>query len=288
MNVVIIPCYDRPEFLAITLEQIEKANNSNKFLYLFTLDNGYDKECEDVINKFPLKKIITKRKKTKLTLGKQSYNLLEAYREACILSSKYVLLIEDDILITNDFFDFHINVHEQNPNAFCSIGAENHNTKFDTIGDDSFYYYGSITDYQSWGVCWNKDVLEALILPHANDEYYFNPVGYLIKVFNQNWIGQHFAEQDGLIRRVRYCAKELPVIFPHVPRCFHAGFYSYHRNKSKRFKNSLEKKIKMVKEVISSEENYKKFCENEDFYNDSKLINLDHNFKYDLLTLKQI
>ena len=42
MNIVVIPCFDRPEFLHVTLELITKADNYKDYLYLFQCDYGFD------------------------------------------------------------------------------------------------------------------------------------------------------------------------------------------------------------------------------------------------------
>lgn len=286
MNTVIIPVFNRPEFLSICLELICKADRSNEFVYLFSVDTGFDRKCLEVIREFPLEKVVVKRKGTPYKLGKQSFNLLSAYYEACYLSDNKVMLIEDDIFIHPDFFNWHIGIHEKESNIFCSIGTENHNTHINTDNSDNGYYYGARTDYQSWGVMFDKEILSKYILPHAINEYYKNPIEYLEYKFKQSWLGKHFAEQDGLIRRVKYSLPELNVLFPCKPRAFHAGFYSYHRNMYKRLEGPIEEKKKKIREIISNEKLYKQYCENPDFYNDSRAIDLNYQFNYDTLTLK--
>lgn len=287
MNVVVIPCFDRACFLSCTLDLITQADQAKDMVYLFAVDFGFDPEVLKVIDAFPFDKAVVQRSRTPYRDGKQSHNLLSAYSEACYLSDKYVFLIEDDIFISKDFFNYHLAVHEKHPNTFCSIGAENHNTHYETEPDDSLYYFGDVTDYQSWGVCWNKDVLEDFILPHANTTYYNNPMVYLQRVFNQDWIGRHFCEQDGLIRRVRYTKPDMPVIFPHNARCFHAGFYSYHRNTRNRLLGSLEEKKRRIMEIVTTPELYQQWCERPEYYNDSKAIDLYRDYNYNELTYKQ-
>lgn len=276
MNVVIIPCFNRPEFLYITLENVKRASNSDKFVYLFSLDSGYDPEIENIINEFPYDKIVIKRKKTQYKAGKQSYNLLEAYREAAYLSDEYVILLEDDFFINADFFDWHLAVMNENKNAFCSIGTANHNTWHETLDDDSAYYFGTDTDYQSWGVCWRKEVLERLIIPHCKDIYYSNPQSYVKNVFKGNWLAHHFCEQDGLIRRIRNENKDMEVIFAHKPRAFHAGFYSYHRE-SYRPSGTIMDKVEYVLSIINDKDKYAAACGE---FKDSEQIDLQYKFSY--------
>ena len=49
MGIVVIPVFNRPEFLKICLECIERADNYKNYLYIFQLDWGYDKRNIDVI-----------------------------------------------------------------------------------------------------------------------------------------------------------------------------------------------------------------------------------------------
>jgi len=277
MNTVIIPCFNRPEFLFLTLENILKAKHSEEFVYLFAVDWGFDVRILDVINEFPLEKVVIKRKRNAYNSGKQSHNLLEAYRESTFLSEQYSILLEDDFFINPDFFEWHLKVMEAEPNAFCSIATMNHNTWHETDDDDAAYYYGTRTDYQSWGVCWNVEVLKNKILPHANSSYYTDPARYITKILNQEWLSNQFCEQDGLIRRIRYNNESMPVIFPHKPRAFHAGFYSYHRD-SEHLNGSLKDMVNFVREVTQDKERFLKACGE---FKDSQPIDLNYEFKYD-------
>jgi glycosyltransferase involved in cell wall biosynthesis len=284
MDVVVIPVFNRPEFLKCTLDLIQKADLADTFMYLFSLDFGYNPECKKVINDFPFKKVIIERHNNTHGIAKQSYNVLSAYRDGCMFSNNKVFLIEDDFFCNPDVFKWHLMVHEKEPNCFCSIATENNNTHFDTENNDEAYYHGLDTDYQSWCVCWNKRVLVDLILKHANYQYFNNPIKYLKQAFHQSWLSDNFCEQDGLIRRIRFQHKDMPVIFPHKPRAFHAGFYSYHRNTEKKLTGTLEDRCSQIMSIVSNEETYKEFCQNHDYYNDSKAIDLEYKFMNDKLT----
>ena len=74
MNIVVIPCFDRPEFLQVTLELISKADNYKDYLYLFQLDYGFDLKNIEVINKFDAIKVINRTKFTGYE-REQSYNV---------------------------------------------------------------------------------------------------------------------------------------------------------------------------------------------------------------------
>lgn len=269
-SVVLIPCFKRPEFLAVCLEYILKAELSETYKYVFLLDYGYDKAIKNVIETFPLDKEIRQTKRTYYTLGKQSHNLLEGYKYACEITDGLVYLIEDDIMIANDFFKWH-ELAQQSIN-FCTIATANNNTKRPNGTDLTAYYKGTKADYQSLGVCWQSKVLKKYILQHANDRYYSNPVLYCER-FKDSSIGKFFAEQDGLIRRIKETTN-LPVLFADVPRAFHGGFIGYNRNRGKKLKGTLEQRISFIREVMQSPELMKQQVEKPEFYEDSKPVNL--------------
>ena len=51
-GIVLIPCYNRPEFLTLVLDFIKIADGSEKYIYYFLIDHGYDKDIIKIINKF--------------------------------------------------------------------------------------------------------------------------------------------------------------------------------------------------------------------------------------------
>jgi hypothetical protein len=282
-NVVIIPCFKRPEYLAIMLKYIELSDLACEQKYLFAYDFGADTDNLKVIDEFPFEKIITKRA-PRYGLTKQSANILMAYKEACQMTDGKIFLIEDDIFIGKDFFKWHLQIHDDNPDIFCSIASRNHRQSFDTTNNYDEYYKGGLSDYQSWGVCWTKKVLIEFVINHFNRNYLFSPVSYCKSIaIKESVVGSGYVEQDGLIRRIKErCG--LDSIFPHVPRCYHAGVYSYNRNLKRKLTGSLTDKINQLINILSVPELYKSWCENEDFYKDSMPVDLtiDCKTKYKL------
>ena len=273
--VVLITCYRRPEFLYHCLARIEKARYADKMLYLFALDFDSSEDNIEVINNFPFEKIVRMRGDVIRGLGKQSYNVMEGYREACELSDSFVFNIEDDIMVATNFFKWHLETYLRFDNIFCTIGTSNTNTKLEETDDLTVTLEGAKDDYQSWGVCFHKDILKNMILPLAVNSYYHNPNAYCIKNFPHSKFGSRWTEQDGLIRRIKE-KSDMKVYFPGCPRAYHAGFYSYHRNTNKHFVGSLEDKIFRVGEILNDPEQYRIACESETYYQDSKPYKLDY------------
>lgn len=239
MDVVVIPCFNRPEFLSVCLELIHKAVGAEENLYLFQVDFGYDPEVLSVIEKFPMQKEIQKTPVHRFK-NKQSYSLLKGYENALKHNPQKIYLIEDDVFIANDFFLWHRKNLGEN---FASIATKNHNTDRRPSTDLAATY--TMSEYQSLGVCFHAESLR-VILKDITDDYYSNPQGYIQKMFPENKIPVLYSEQDGLIRRIIQ-KNNYQVIYPDVPRAFHAGYYG--KSRGKKPMGNLEQRIKQVRQI---------------------------------------
>ena len=277
-NVCIVACYGRPEILYYTLRHLDKTKED--IIYLFSVDYGYDVGILPFINEF-LKThdgLIVKRNKTDYRIGKQSYNVLTAYSEACFISGDegLVFLVEDDVFVHHDFFNWNKLIHAKEKNIFCSINSEN-NRIHDTTNKVNSYYYGRDNDYQSIGVCFKSETYRKLIYPHQKIAYYSNPQNYCMINFPNSSIGGDFVEQDGLIRRVKEQHPEFKIVFPHIPRCYHAGMWGYNRLSGKKLSGTISEKITKLEKILIDIELYKEYCV---YFDDSKPIDLTQNYDY--------
>lgn len=261
-TVVVVVAYERPEMLNVCLEYVEKAEHSRENKYLFALDSGYNPENKTVISSWVRKTGVTAKTTVQTIVGgspntKQSRNVLEGYRKALeLFSPQRVILLEEDIIVAKDFFDWHAKVHQQDGNFFCSIATKNHNSPVPFEENPETYYVSYKADYQSLGVCWEPKFLERVLL-HATPAYYQKPRHYLDTAFpNSVYRNSVYTEQDGLIRRVVE-AQWLPVAFPTLPRAFHAGYYGYHRPSSNVPVGSLADRTGVLKEIIFDKERMK-------------------------------
>ena len=274
-NIIVLPNFDRPEFLHVCLELIQKADKSEEMMYLFCFDHDYDRELMKVYESFPYKKHLIKMNKHNYNkLTKQSRNVLNGLIAAAALTGEggHVFLIEDDIFVGTDFLTFHLDLHNMEKTIFCSILSANNNSKFNCNNNEDAYYLSDKADYQSLGVCFKSANIIEYVEPHNNEWYYKDPFDYCKKNFPHSSIGHEFAEQDGLIRRIKEQSRTLTA-FAHVPRCYHAGFYGKNRGKYKR--GNLTEKIKRVKAVCFNDKEMRKAAQHEQYYNDSKPVNLD-------------
>jgi len=263
MDVVLIPAFNRPEMLYLCLTHIVKARHYNEHYYLLCLDYGHDPACEDVFNQFGLHGGVIKMPHPRNRVTKQSANVLNAWCAGAAQSTGLVYLIEDDVLINEDYFHFHRSVNQF---GWCSIGAVNFNDRRElSMHTDEYYISRGV--YQSIGVCFCRDVILQDIRNHYNQSYIDFPSQYLARQFPYSKIGTSFIEQDGLIHRISEQGDKA-VIFPMHPRCFHAGLYG--KNRGRYQSGTLQERIDFVKSVVYSEEELRKHVSDEYFIYDSK------------------
>lgn len=278
MQVALIQAHSRPEFLYLCLEHITKANNYNDIHYIVNLDKGFHPLNMEVIRRFKGKfRHLTVNKITNAPhspLAKQSYAVLEGYR-LCAARGKFVFMIEEDIMVGQHFFDWHLGIHALEPNIYASIGTRNNNHQVPPMWDLSKYYL-RFGDYQSLGVCFKANMLQ-LVLAHANVAYYRDPIGYCRQHWPDSPLPTHHVEQDGLHRRVMTAAN-LPAAFSFDGLAFHAGYYGYNRATIGRATGTLEEKVARVRATAFDPAKLRAVIEGSrypiSYYYDSEPINL--------------
>lgn len=269
-DICILVGWQRPEFMELCLKHVQEAELSDSLIYLFCLDAGYDKKYLDIIKSFPYEKYIIERKDKGFKIGKQSYNVIAGLLSASKEAKDVVFYVEEDIFIGKDFFKYHYQVLNDNPDVMCSIASKCNDTHYITTNDKQAYYIGSKSDYQCWGTAWKKERILSILLHHHTELYYRDPVGYIIKNFSNNFLGSRFCEQDGLARR-EMMHQGLRCIFPHVPRAYHAGFYGYNRQQPR--PSTHELRVKKLKEVCYNKDLMDRYS----IYKDSNPIDLSIN-----------
>lgn len=281
-DICIIPVFNRPEYLYVTLEQIKLAELHDTIKYLFAADSGHSAKCIEVIIEmmYGLDYEIMYNNGSRFNEMKQSFNLLSAYKKATEESKQFVFLVEDDIFIGKSFFKVHYDIQRKHPDIFCSIGSKLHNYDYITPGkeqtlDPSTCQTADDSVYQSWGVCFNKSILVDHVLPHAfvngtPSLYFHNSRKYMQTYFPTHFLGVNFTEQDGLIRRIRDNSR-LHIGYPDYPRCYHAGIWSYHRMGEKVNGWSFTQKVDFIRNTCFNHDKMQKYNE----YNDVFIADLE-------------
>lgn len=224
-DVVIVPAWRRPDFLTACLRRLLVADDGQQ-TYMVSLDRKFSPEVQQVTARFAgqmgIRAIVKYR--THRYPG-NSFNVLTSYRDALTMGPELVHLVEEDIFVGSDYFDFHRQAHSTAPGVFAVSACRNQQFPTDpSPADDAVYVHGS---YQSLGVSFRPELLEKIV-PHAVPAYFMNPIGYCHRRWPHSRIPAGNAEQDGLIHRVIE-AEQGVTGYPFSPRAYHAGFVGYHR-----------------------------------------------------------
>lgn len=226
-EIVIVPAWRRPEFLKAALTRLLVADDGRPE-YWICLDRGY------LATLMPVTTWFKKQLGHRVRVGQRthnykgnSFNVLMSYRDALAEGAGLIHLVEEDILVGADYFDFHRRAHDLVPDAFSVSACRNQQfmAGHEPPDDDTAVWRHAA--YQSLGVSFKAERLKAII-PHAKRAYFMQPVAYCQRYFPHTAINPNNAEQDGLLHRLSENAG-LSSAYPAVPRAYHAGFVGYHR-----------------------------------------------------------
>lgn len=248
---MLIPCWRRDDFLSVTLEHIKNANRSDEYCYVFLVDRGHTQDVLNVVDNFPLCKEV--RKTPPHRYRGNSYNILEGYKFAVDVArdceSSLVYLIEEDIWIGKDFFDFHETVQGQyDPFCLSAVRCQNDATQYPQE-PESVYYHST---FQSLGISWKLDRLREVV-KHARPEYYRSMNSYIRSLNPTSEYGMMWTEQDGLINRLVEMS-DTKCMYPYIGRAYHAGFVGYNRP-GEALVGSLSERIEKLKSMSKEEMN---------------------------------
>jgi hypothetical protein len=272
-DVVLLPCWTRPEFLWHCIDNLSQADGIENIHVIFRPDTGFAPDILDVIRSQGQRLAsfeIQYPPVCPFRRTKQSANVLLGYLHAARKTRQFVFLIEEDIMVTRDFFRWHRDVHAQQPELFCSIAAKNHNRDV-TPPPNVDGYYSSTGDYCSWGVCMDRRVIKELIAPHVNMRYLRKPKRYLRCNFPDSAVSLSFVEQDGLIRRIQE-GSQRSLVYPCLPRAYHAGFYGYNRPGG--VEGSLADRVRQIASIIYNVDAMRAAARHGDFAADSIPVSL--------------
>lgn len=177
-----------------------------------------------------------------------SYNVLSGLKDALSVGGDLIHVVEDDIMVSLGYFQFHEAMHGATPDAFAVSACRNQNLTGPVPG--AAYTHPS---YQSLGVSMRPGTVGP-VLEHAKPLYYGDMVGYCRRFFPESAIPPGHAEQDGLFNRIREAAR-LKTVYAEQPRAFHAGFYGYNRSGTKLSSGSIEYRSARILSMTTEEMN---------------------------------
>lgn len=256
-DLVLIPTNYRPELLYLCLERVTHSPGSEREIWLlqdrhthdFPTHHRDEQETREVLCRFsqyfPVRRIIRRPH----GYPGNSFNIMEAYKAAYRTNARYVFLIEEDVLITEDFFRWHEAVQSKG-DYFCSIGYRCTRNPHVEHRDDPEGYLECADDYASIGVCWRRTNLAAVV-EHATARYYSDPSGYVTARLPQFGVPTEASEQDGLILRLKI-ADSRPAAWASFPRAYHIGVWGYHRPNGFRFPGTLEERVNAMRQATLS------------------------------------
>jgi hypothetical protein len=275
-DVLIIPCWRRPEFLWHCLDNLRRAVGIGDLHVLFRPDRGHDPRIHDVIDEFGPQLAsygVEVPPRCPYRRGKQSANVLGAYLRAAAITRRYVFMVEEDVMVARDFLRWHYAVQAAQPQLFCSIAARNTNRAVPEAADPEAYYVTNL-DYCSLGVCFERSVIVRRIAPHVRREYFENPGAYCQQLWSRSLVGAGHVEHDGLIRRIQEeQGARRPIAYPYRPRAFHAGYFGYPRRGS--INGALSHRIREVGATIYDLEAMHSAPDRPEFSADSVPVSLE-------------
>jgi hypothetical protein len=226
-ELVIVTAWKRPDFLSACLQRLLIADDGRQH-YWICFDRGFSRECAPVAGAF------TRRLGGRAQIRRRqhrykgnSFNVLTSYREAVAAAPDFVHLVEEDVFVGADYFEFHRQAHDLAPDAFAVSACRNQQHAPDVNPPDLEDTIYPDVSYQSIGVSFQLDPLSEVI-QHANHDYFARPVAYCRRTWPNSGINPNNAEQDGVIHRMIE-ASGRPTVYPFSPRAYHAGFVGYHR-----------------------------------------------------------
>jgi hypothetical protein len=272
-DIVLLPCWRRPEFLWHCLDNLTRAEGIAALHVVLRPDTGFAADTLEVIRAFADRLAsfeIQFPTPCPYRRSKQSANVLLGYLLAAAAARQYVFMIEEDVMVARDFFRWHRAVQASSTELFCSIGVRNPNRRL-ALPDDTEGYYLSSGDYCSLGVCFDKRILHRLVAPHVNMAYLRRPKSYIRRRFRASVVAAGFTEQDGLLRRIQE-GSGLSIAYPCLPRAYHAGFYGYHRPGG--LDGPLAERVRSLAQIIYSTEGMSKAALRPEYIEDSVPVNL--------------
>ena len=256
---VIVPTYRRPELLQVCLEHIYSQAAVAELDVQVCVDNhtyanglAPIEEIKQVVDKFYAPNLKLKIREPHSYEG-NSYNVLTAYADAYNDGCEHVFEVEDDIMVSHDFFAWQYKQFQKSQEWFAVIGARNFRTPVPKDAVDCFTTCSE--DLVSWGVGYPRKTLEK-ILPHVNHDYFSNMPNYVTKTFPWFKGSAAFSEQDGLLQRVML-QNPVPVVWSVPVRAYHCGWWGYHRPTNIRPTGTLEQRVQQVRDTLNDSERLK-------------------------------
>lgn len=210
MDVVVMPTLKRPEMLALALEAIDRTGSQPDIrIFLDHSDEARVEEVEYVRDQYAPDAMIF-HAKPHVNVPSGMWNILNALKQGYETGAERVFLIEEDVVVKPDFFNWHRAIQNHNPNILASCGRR-------------MKHLPDYNHYTNPGSCFSSSAL-SLVVKHIKSELFQDRRNYFDSTFGP--MDEVSDLDDGLIRRVeKFYAMD--VIYPDTPKCSHIGFRAY-------------------------------------------------------------
>jgi hypothetical protein len=261
-DVVLVPTFNRPEYLWLCLEHLAHAEGAAS-KHIRIAHDSHINDAGDVRANYQLTREVVEKYQAGTDFASVSLqyrqphhyignplNFFELYKDAYNDPNlRYVYLVEDDVLVSPDFFSWHEAVQARS-DYFVTVGWHCVRRPGPIQNDDPTEYIESTMDYSSIGVCWKREKLEAVVR-HATPLYYRDHRTYMLQAFRGNRIpaGQ-WTEQAGVITRLLHETGNRWVAWPTRRRCSHVGVSGYHRPHGFRFTGQLHDRVEALRRAV--------------------------------------
>ena len=228
-NVIVITSYNKPDLLFLNLEQLFKQPSIFNYDIEVHTETGYNVECHGVVNvyqqKYPqisIKFICKDREKHPCSLV-GFHNILSSYWLAAQNAKDYLIILEEDILPTEDYLRFNEEVYKNYLSKYDRIFCVAHKRRPETelIGNPEIL----IGDYQ----CTSPSCLTVKAVKRYMGPFLVNPFFYqdVVKFneyfFPESRIRPHeHTHHDGAIERIME-HYSLFALKPDQTRSMHVG-----------------------------------------------------------------
>lgn len=162
-----------------------------------------------------------------------SWNILNAIKGGYESGADFVCLVEEDVMVRPNYMEYHEKWHSllfSEPVALCGRLIEKYGRDY----------------YTNPGSSLSRSLLDCIV-PHINNEFFADRVGYLSEHF-PDW-PEASPLDDGLIRRV---IKQVDgrIYFPDKPVAVHQGFSGYQKIVGYKTEGSIEDRIAQLRTIL--------------------------------------
>lgn len=223
MDIVVVPLWQRAGFTEACLTRLAKAMD-DQVKVRFCLDFGFSKDVEKAARQFASKFPGTEITAREVDYPTGTFNVLSGMAEALKVSSAddRIHVLEEDILIGTDFFDFHRRAHKLAPDAYSVSGCTNSFLTRETNPrpvQDAVYLSGA---FQVWGSSYRPEQVEQ-ILSRVRPDYFEDMHGACVAEFGEASALRTGPLYDGVMA-MNLAELGKHVVFPYAARAYHAGF----------------------------------------------------------------